>query len=46
MPYGYLTNYGYKGYVNGEWRLFATEQEYEECIKEMEEDECTNQKID
>lgn len=31
---GYYISYGYKGYVNGRWMLFATEDEYIEYIKE------------
>ena len=34
---GYFTSYGYKGYVNGRYLLFATECEYIEYIKENEE---------
>lgn len=31
---GYYTDYGYMGYVGGEWMLFATEDEYYEYLKE------------
>lgn len=31
---GYYTDYGYMGYVGGEWMLFATEDEYCEYLKE------------
>lgn len=31
---GYPTNEGYMGYVNGEYKLFATEQEYVEAYNE------------
>lgn len=31
---GYFTPYGYMGLVNGEFLLFATEDEYEEYLKE------------
>lgn len=31
---GYYTNYGYMGYVNGGWILFATEDEYSEYLEE------------
>lgn len=33
--YGYLISSGYKGLVNGEWMLFATEAEYREYIRDM-----------
>lgn len=29
---GYYTDYGYMGYVGGEWMLFATEDEYYEYL--------------
>ena len=32
---GYLTSFGYKGLVNGEWILFATEAEYHEYLREL-----------
>lgn len=32
--YGYLTKYGYLGWVNGRWMLFASEQEYFEYLEE------------
>lgn len=32
--YGYLTQSGYKGLVDGRWMLFCTEDEYKEYIKE------------
>ena len=31
---GYYTEEGYLGYVDGEWMLFATEEDYIEYIKE------------
>lgn len=31
---GYTTSYGYMGYVNGTYILFATEQEYKEYMEE------------
>ncbi len=31
---GYLTLYGYMGFVSGRWILFATESEYYEYLKE------------
>lgn len=34
-PKGYLTNFGYMGFINGEYRLFSTEQEYLEKFKEV-----------
>ena len=27
-PKGYLTNFGYMGFINGAYYLFATEEEY------------------
>lgn len=33
---GYTTQVGYMGYINGQYKLFATEQEYVEYFKEME----------
>ena len=33
---GYYTAYGYMGYVNGKYQLFATEAEYIEYITETE----------
>lgn len=29
---GYYTSYGYMGYVNGQYRLFATESDYIEYV--------------
>lgn len=29
---GYFTSYGYMGLVNGEWMLFATENDYYEYL--------------
>ena len=29
---GYIVSYGYMGYVNGKYRLFATESEYYEYM--------------
>lgn len=34
-PKGYLTNFGYMGFINGEYHLFSTEQEYLEKFKEV-----------
>ena len=31
---GYYTSYGYMGYINGKYRLFATESEYREYMEE------------
>lgn len=31
---GYYTAYGYMGYVNGKYQLFATESEYIDYIAE------------
>lgn len=31
---GYFTSYGYMGLVNGEWMLFATENDYYEYLGE------------
>ena len=39
--YGYPTQSGYVGYVNGEKRFFATEEEYNEVIFELNEKEDT-----
>lgn len=33
--YGYHTPYGYKGLVSGRWILFATEDEYTDYEKEL-----------
>lgn len=33
---GYHTSYGYKGYVDGKWMLFATEDEYTEYMNDPE----------
>lgn len=30
---GYYTDYGYMGYVNGHYQLFATEAEYIDYMK-------------
>lgn len=38
MPYGYLTANGYFGLVDGEYMLFATEEEYYEYLREREND--------
>ena len=35
--YGYYTPYGYVGFVDGEPMIFATEDEYLEYLKEIEE---------
>ena len=34
---GYFTSSGYMGYVHGQWMLFATESDYIEYMKEMEQ---------
>lgn len=34
MPYGYYVNNGYFGLVDGNYILFATEDEYYEYLKE------------
>lgn len=33
MPYGYNVQTGYMGLISGRWMLFATEEEYYECLK-------------
>lgn len=33
-PKGYITSFGYFGFIASTWRLFATEQEYIECFLE------------
>ncbi len=33
---GYAISDGYMGYVNGEYRLFATEDDYEEFMEDEE----------
>lgn len=35
-PYGYLTSYGYRGWVEklNKWMIFATEEEYKEYLEE------------
>jgi len=30
---GYYTHYGYMGYIDGSYRLFATEEEYYDIYK-------------
>ena len=35
---GYYTSYGYMGLVNGNYILFATEEEYLEYVYEREKD--------
>lgn len=35
MPKGYNTSYGYMGYVDGSYMLFATDTEYIEYINSM-----------
>lgn len=35
---GYITPMGYMGYVGGKYYLFASEGEYAEYVKELEED--------
>ncbi len=34
MIKGYIVPYGYMGYVNGKYKLFATESEYIEYMEE------------
>jgi hypothetical protein len=34
---GYVTHEGYKGYVDGEYILFCTEEEYKEYIDDATE---------
>lgn len=35
---GYFTNYGYMGHIgNGEYRMFATESDYSDWIKDRDE---------
>lgn len=36
--YGYTVSCGYRGMVNGKWMLFATDAEYHEYMREMEEE--------
>ena len=31
---GYTTKYGYMGYIDGEYRLFASETDYADCFEE------------
>lgn len=31
---GYYISYGYMGFINGKYRLFATEEEYIETFRE------------
>lgn len=38
MPYGYGVSSGYYGLIEGEYILFATEDEYYEFLKELEEE--------
>jgi hypothetical protein len=33
--YGYYVSYGYEGFVDGHWMLFATESEYHEYVEEL-----------
>jgi len=40
---GYITPMGYMGYVNGNYCLFASEGEYAEYIRELDEDMITPQ---
>ena len=35
---GYFTNSGFFGLVDGEYRLFASESDYYECVGENEEE--------
>lgn len=30
---GYYVSYGYMGYINGKYKLFATETEYKEYVE-------------
>lgn len=32
---GYYVSYGYRGFVDGCWMLFATEEEYREYIADV-----------
>ncbi len=34
---GFLTQYGYMGWVINRWMIFATEDEYVEYIRELDE---------
>lgn len=34
---GYYISYGYMGFINGKYRLFATEEEYIEIFREENE---------
>lgn len=34
---GYYISYGYMGFINGKYRLFATEEEYIEAFREENE---------
>ena len=40
---GYITPIGYMGYVNGSYSLFASENEYAEYVRELDEDLITPQ---
>ena len=31
---GYPTQFGYRGYINGQYKLFSTEEEYAEAYRE------------
>lgn len=33
---GYIVSYGYMGYIDGEYQLFADEQDYREAFGEEE----------
>lgn len=33
---GYIVSYGYMGYIDGEYQLFADEQDYREAFVENE----------
>ncbi len=35
---GYLVSSGYMGWVNGRWMLFATEDEYLEYMREINDE--------
>lgn len=39
MLYGYLTGNGYYGMVDGQYILFATEEEYFEFLEERKNDD-------
>lgn len=35
---GYFTKFGYLGYADGKWMLFATESDYYDYVEDAEDD--------